>query len=376
MKLNIQTLAALIIPLLLLSLIACGHRSDGDGAEQTPVIDVADVITDSVIVHKTYPGYLTAEDHVDLVARVNGYLRSIPYKEGDFVRAGQVLFTIESTQYADAVNEARSALKNAEASYRYASANYQAMQKALQSDAVSQMEVLQSKSAMEEAQAAIQQARAQLQTAQTQLSYCTVRAPFDGHVSKSLYSVGAFLAGAGAPVTLATIYHDGRLKANFAIDEEELSRLQNPAQSAALDIDMKHIPLVFDQPMKNQYTADLSYMAPAVDTQTGTMQIQAMVDNSQGELRSGMYCKIEMPSQNLDKAMLVRDASIGTDQLGKYVYLVNDSSKVVYTPIKVGQLVNDTLRIVTSGLRPGDRYVTKALLKVRDGMTVKPRLVK
>ena len=86
-----------------------------------------------------------------------------------------------------------------------------------------------------------------------------------------------------------------------------------------------------------------------------------------------MYCTIRMPYKVDPKAMLVRDASIGTDQLGKYVYVVNDSSKVVYTPIKTGDLVADTLRLVTGGLKPHDRYVTSALLKVRNGMKVKTR---
>ncbi|MDE6332547.1 MAG: efflux transporter periplasmic adaptor subunit, partial [Muribaculaceae bacterium] len=99
--------------------------------------------------------------------------------------------------------------------------------------------------------------------------------------------------------------------------------------------------------------------------------IQATSDNDSHDLRSGMYCTVRMPYKVDPEALLIRDASIGTDQLGKYVYLVNDSSKIVYTPIKTGDLVADTLRIVTEGLRPGDRYVTSALLKVHDGMKVK-----
>ena len=86
-----------------------------------------------------------------------------------------------------------------------------------------------------------------------------------------------------------------------------------------------------------------------------------------------MYCTVHMPYKVDPAAMLVRDASIGTDQLGKYVYVVNDSGKVVYTPVKTGDLVADTMRLVTEGLRPGDRYVTSALLKVRDGMKVQAR---
>lgn len=89
-----------------------------------------------------------------------------------------------------------------------------------------------------------------------------------------------------------------------------------------------------------------------------------------------MYVSIDLPYGTEPKAILIRDAAIGTDQLGKYVYLVNDSNKIVYTPIEIGQLYQDTLRIVTKGLTPNDRYVTKALLTVRNGQTIKPVLKK
>ena len=79
-----------------------------------------------------------------------------------------------------------------------------------------------------------------------------------------------------------------------------------------------------------------------------------------------------MPYRVEPHAVLVRDASLGTDQLGRYLYVVNDSDRVVYTPVKTGDLVADTMRVVVSGVKPGERYVTSALLKVRDGMTVRP----
>ena len=89
-----------------------------------------------------------------------------------------------------------------------------------------------------------------------------------------------------------------------------------------------------------------------------------------------MYVKVKLPEGRIDTAVLVKDASIGTDQRGKYLYVVNDSDKVVYTPIEVGDLYADTLRLVNKGIKAGDRYVTKAMLKVRDGMTVSPTIVK
>lgn len=89
-----------------------------------------------------------------------------------------------------------------------------------------------------------------------------------------------------------------------------------------------------------------------------------------------MYVTVRLPYKVDPRAMLVRDASLETDQLGRYLYVVNDSDRVVYTPVKAGDMVNDSMRVIESGISPGDRYVTSAMLKMRDGITVKPRTVK
>ena len=116
----------------------------------------------------------------------------------------------------------------------------------------------------------------------------------------------------------------------------------------------------------------MSYLAPDIRLSTGTLEVKAKVGNPYGELKAGMYVTVSLPSGFEPHAILVRDASIGTDQQGKFLYVVNDSDKVVYTPVKVGALVRDSMRIVNSGISPQTRYVTKALLKVKDGMKVKP----
>ncbi|MDE6309611.1 MAG: efflux RND transporter periplasmic adaptor subunit, partial [Muribaculaceae bacterium] len=290
---------------------------------------------------------------------------------GSVVEKGSVLYCIEDSKYHNDVTQAQAHLTNARATYDYSSRQYQAMKKALESDAVSQMDVVQAKSAMEEAQAAIRNAEAALHSAQLNLGYCTVTAPFTGRVSKCAFSVGAYVGGAGSPVVLGTIYDDAVLNAYFAIEDAQYLKMLN-AEINKENIDYNAIPLTFTQPMSHKYTGQLDYLAPSIDPSTGTMSIRAKVKNPYGELRSGQYVKIMLPYASDPNAILINDASISTDQKGKYVYVVNDDNKVVYTPIEVGELVNDTMRIVTSGLTPQSRYVTKALLKVRDGMVVKP----
>lgn len=352
---------------------SCSRGSGKPAADERPAVEVARPTVDSVVLRKTYPGYLSASREVDLVARVDGYLLSHPYKAGDRVRRGDVLFTIEDGNYRDAVDRADAALQTARAALDYNSSRYSAMQRALSSDAVSEMEVTQARSAMEQARADVESATAALRTARTQLSYCTVRAPFDGRISSVLYDIGAYLSGSAQPVALAKIYDDATMLVNFAIDDAAYLNMMQSA-TEQLGIDMRHIPLAFSDTLPGSYTCDLSYMAPSVDKSTGTLNMQGTTDNPRGELRSGMYTEISLPYDVEPHALLILDAAVGSDQLGSYVYTVNDSDRVVYTPVRLGESVADSLRIVTSGLDASDRYVTRALLKVRDGMEVKPVL--
>ena len=113
-------------------------------------------------------------------------------------------------------------------------------------------------------------------------------------------------------------------------------------------------------------------MSPDVEMNTGTMTLRAILNNPDGILKSGLYVSVSLPYAEVDNAILIQAASIGTDQLGKYIYVVNDSNIVNYRHIEIGQLFDDTLRMVTSGIKPNERYVTKALLKVKHGMKIKP----
>lgn len=365
----------ILIPLACLVAVTACKKQAKEETSEVPTIDVAQVVTDSVLLSKNYPGTLAAISSVNIVGRVNGTLMAQNYNDGDLVKKGQVLFQIESTEYRDAVAQAEAALSTAKSQYDYASKNYAAMTKALESDAVSQIEVLQAKNSMETAQASIKNAEAALQTARTNLGYCTVRAPFDGTMSKGAFSLGTYISGAGAPVTLATIYDNSRLHANFSIDDSKYIKNIIEGTSEKL-IDYDNVPVKFSEPMPHQYTGKLNYVAPDVDTSTGTIQLRLVIDNPYGELVDGMYATIDLPYQVDPHAIMVTDAAITTSQTKKFLYVVNDSDKVVYVPIEVGEMANDSMRIVTSGLKGNEKYVTKALLKVRPGMKVNPQIVK
>lgn len=359
-----------------LLLASCSHSTKHQMDTETPDITVAYPVVDSVTLSNTYPGTIIANATAKIVARVNGSLLSKNYTSGSKVTKGSVLFTIESTKYRDAVKEAEAALVTAKSEYAYAKSRYEAMTKALEADAVSKMEVIQAKSNVETSEAAIRNAEAALSVARTNLGYCTIRAPFTGNITSSTVDVGAYINGEGAPFDMATIYDDSSVIAMFDIEASEYEKLIGANGSNISDNIYRKVPLKFEQPLPHDYYANLNYLSPSVNQSTGTFNMKAEVQNPHGDIKPGMYVTIDLPYGNNPKAILINDASIGTDQLGKYVYVVNDSDKVVYTPIKIGGLYHDSLRVVTEGITSDMRYVTAALLKVRDGMTVNPILEK
>lgn len=361
------TIAAAAV--LMLGSASC-HK-DKKQTEQIPEVTVATPTVDSVVLHKTYPGYIRAANSADVVALVDGRILSVNYKEGSYVPKGTVLFTIESTKYRDAVNQAASSLATAKAQYEYSSKQYAAMKKAIEADAVSEMEMLQAKSQMDEAQAAIRSSEAALQTARTNLSHCTVTAPVSGHITAPALTAGNYVSGSMSPVKLASIYDDSRMKAVFDIEESQY-RLMSVNTMEGNGPLYTAVPLIFTPALPVQFTADLYYTSPAVEASTGTLTLEGKITNRDKLLKDGMYVTVNLPYGVEPKAILIRDASISRDQRGSYVYCVNDSNKIVYTPIEPGELYQDTLRIVNSGLTPKSRYVTQALLTVVNGEQVKP----
>ena len=337
--------------LVLSVLTGCKEKKDAGAMKGMPTlaISVAKPIVKDITLTKDYPGYLTTEKTVNLVARVNGTLQSVSYAPGGRVKKGQLLFVIEPTLYNDKVAQAEAELKTAQAQLEYVRNNYSRMKEAVKSDAVSQIQVLQSESSVTEGVAAVSNAEAALSTARTNLGYCYVRATFDGTISKSTVDVGSYVGGSLQPVTLATIYKDDQMYAYFNVADNQWLEMSMNNQQPTKDLPKK-IMVQLGKEGTESYPATLDYLSPNVDLNTGTLMVRANFDNPQGVLKSGLYVSITLPYGEADHAILVKEASIGTDQLGKFLYAVNDSDIVHYRHIEIGQLINDTLRQVLGGL--------------------------
>lgn len=356
----------------ILALTPSCHK-DKKPSDDIPSIYVTRATTDSVTFHKELPGYIQASSRAEVVGEVSGRLLTQNFTAGQYVNKGQVLFTIESTRYRDAVENASAQLASARSQRDYSRTQTEAMRKAYEQNAVSRMEMLQAENTLRQAESQIREASASLENAKIMLAKCTVRAPISGYITKENVTPGNYVNGEASPQKLATIYDNSTFDAIFSIAGDQYRLLLDAGESNAA---FRNMPLKFSEKLPHSYSADLYYESPTVNQSTGTMQLTGKVKNINNELKDGMFVTVSLPYGADPKAILVKDAALSTDQLGKYLYVVNDSDKVVYTPVTVGQIFHDSLRVVTKGIKPGTRYVTQALLSVRAGMKVRPVEVK
>ncbi len=366
-----------IFMLLLVSialLAGCGKRKKSVpmSTERLP-IEVALPIVKDVVLTRQYPGYLSADAAVDVVCRVNGQLIQSNVSAGQRVRQGDVLYLIDPTPYRDAVLQAEATLKTAEAELSYAKSSYQRMLEVIKSEAVSEIQLLQAEANVEKAEAAVHSAKANLNTARTNLSYCHIKAPIDGQITKGNYSVGAYIPGGGSPMTMATIFKDDIMYANFNVADNQWLRQLLVEELTKHSPDSTYfVTIGLGEGGGLEWKAQLDYLSPNVSITTGTLDVRAVILNPSPLMKAGSYVTITLPVGEMHKAILIPDSSIGTDQLGKYIYVVTDSGTVHYRPIITGELIDDTLRIVKSGLQPTEHFVTHALMKVHEGMDITP----
>lgn len=359
----------IIFAVVLLAIAAC-HKENrvSENAMSLPV-EVSTPIIKDVMLTREYPGYLEADATISIVGRINGTIIKKNFVEGGRVKKGDLLFVIEPTLYENNVKQAEAALQTAKAELDYAKSNYERMKVAIGSNAVSQIELLQAKSRVESGEAAIDNARAALSSAKTKLGYCYVKAPESGVVGLRNYPVGAYISGEMNPVELCKLYKDDIMYVYFDIsDAQWLKKIERGKNS----IDQSLITFTMGDGKPFTWNAKIDYLAPDVNLSTGTLRVRAELDNKEGFLKPGSYINVILPYDDIKNALLISDASIGTDQLGKFIYVVTPTNKIEYRRIKTGEIIDDTLRLVTEGITPDEMYVTKALLKVRNGMSVSP----
>ncbi|PZQ95615.1 MAG: efflux transporter periplasmic adaptor subunit [Cereibacter sphaeroides] len=342
-----------------------------------PSVDVQLPIARKETIYVTSSGRTSAFQRVDLMARVPGFLEKIGYEDGATVKSGTPLFTIEQAPYQASVDSAQAGVASAQAQVAQASADLARQTKLTQSQIASVETLDQSQATSKSADASLQEAQAQLEQSQIDLSYTTITAPFDGVVTARTADLGA-LVGASGPSVLATIMQTDKLYVTFTVTESQVLQVKAAlAQRGQTLKDIGQITVDVGVATDDGYPHQgvIDYIAPEIDTGTGTLTVRAVLDNTKHELLPGLFVRVRIPVQKDVDSLLVPEAALGNDQRGRYVLVVDKDNKVQERPIVVGSAVDGGLVIVKSGIEATDQVIVGGLSRAAPGSTVTAKLL-
>lgn len=340
-----------------------------------PKVDVALPVKQNVTPYLEATGNTTAVNATALVARVQGFIQEISYKDGDPVKAGTVLFVIEPEPYQLALDQANSAKASADAALKQSEAEYE-RQAALVAKTFATKQDLEKAEAARDANVAVQQqAAANIKQAELNLSYTQVKAPFDGVVTARLVSVGE-LVGPNNASTLASIVQFNPIYVDFNVSEKDVLRIRASMQKRGITAqDLKKIPAEIGLQTETGYPhkGTLDYAAPTVTAATGALPVRAVLDNAERQLLPGYFVRVRVPLFEEPNVLLVPDRAIGSDQSGRYLLIAGKDDVVEQRTVQIGQLVGE-LRVITSGINTDDRIVVSGLLTAVPGQKIEPQM--
>ena len=350
------------------------RAAEAQAAPPAVPVTVAAVESRQVTPTDEFSGRLEAVERVDVRSRVAGAVQSAHFAEGALVKAGDLLVTIDPAPYVAEMERTHAQLVAAQARQAHAVSEHQRAQRLWEEQAIAQRELDERVNGRREAEANVRAAEAALQIARLNLSYTQVRAPVTGRVGKVEVTAGNLVAaGPGAPV-LTTIVSVSPIYASFDADENIVSHalrdLPKAADRAALRlIPVEMVPGDSDGP---PISGRLQLVDNQVNVRSGTLRVRAVFDNRDGTLIPGQFVKVKMGRAHSESAVLISERAVGTDQSKKYVMVVGADNKAMYREVALGASV-DGLRVVSAGLRPGERIVVNGLQRVRPGALVAPQ---
>ncbi len=369
-------------------LAGCATSAPASAALPTPKVTVAQVITQETIDSDEYTGKTEASDTVEVRARVFGYLKSVEFRDGDFVKGpvigpsgeiqeeGQVLFTIEPDEYQAIHKQALSRIDLNKANLELANAKLARNKKLLEGNNVSREEYEESVAAAQEAQARITAAIADAERTALDVKYTTIRAPISGRIDRNFVSVGNLLTGGQSSGTLLTkIVSEQPMYVYFDVDESSLLRYmrqraatRDTAPGSLRDLG---IPIYLKLSDEDDFVHEgvLDFIETEVNLTTGTARLRGVFDNKNRELASGLFVRVQIPVSQPYQALLIPEVAIATDQSIQFVYVVGADGTATRRPVELGPQRGE-LRIVKSRVEAGDKVIVKGLQRVKPGQKV------
>ena len=357
------------------SLVALGCRTAPPPPPPPPAVTVAPVLERDITEWDEFTGRLEAVNEVEIRPRVSGYIRRVTFPEGKEVRQDEVLFEIDPRPYEADLARAEAQLEQARTSAQLAAREVQRAKRLVEVQAISREEFDARTSAEENGIASVRAAEAAVQTARLNLEWTRVRSPIAGRVGRAEVTPGNLVQAGPPDATLLTsVVSLDPIYAYFEGDEQTYLKYASLARTgsrpSSRDVrNPVYMGLADEEGFPHRGYVD--FVDNQLDPATGTIRARAVFSNKERRFTPGLFARIKLIGSGRYHAILVQDRAVGTDQDKKFVFVLKPDSTVEYRSVEIGRVV-DGLRIVTSGLRTGDRIVINGLQRVRPGMKVAP----
>jgi RND family efflux transporter MFP subunit len=359
---------------LLTLMTACGQENRFI-APPPPKVTVQFPLQQTVTPYLEATGNIASENNIKLVARVEGYVQEIKYKDGDFVKKDTPLFIIQPEPYKIQLEQAQAAEEGAKATLVNAEAEYTRQLELQSKDVSTQANLDKARANRDTARANVLQAQASTQNAEINLGYTTVSAPFDGVVTARKVSVGQ-LVGGGHTTELATIVQMNPIWVWFNLSERDVQRVRGQmAERGVTSAELiGKLPIEVGLQTETGYPHKglLDYVSPEVNQSTGTLLVRGAFENDKRQLLPGYFVRVRVPLRP-EQALLVPEVALGADQAGRYVLTINADNVVEQRRVQPAQTVGE-MRVIDSGLKPDDRVVVAGILDAIPGQKVDPQL--
>lgn len=353
-------------------LVSCGgKKSSGKPNFGDNEYAVRTIGAQSAELQTTYPATIKGMQDVEIRPKVSGFITKLCVKEGQTVKAGQLLFVIDNVTYAAAVRQAKAAVNSAKAQLNTARLTYNNNEKLFKNNVIGSYELQSAKNNMQAAAAALAQAEASYVSAKENLSYCYVTSPASGVIGDLPYRVGA-LVSASSQQPLTTVSNISTMQVYFSMTEKELLDMTKTA--GGLHTAIKDYPAVklqladgtiYDHPGR------VATVSGVIDATTGSVSMRADFPNPQHLLKSGGSGSIVVPHVSSSAIVIPQDA-VAQVQDKHFVYIVGKDNKVKYSAVTVDPQDDGKNFIITSGLKVGDRIVVNGISSLTDGAEIKP----
>lgn len=375
------SVAALALVAAIGGAITFSDKASSEQAAAKPIpalpVSVSLVEQRNVALWDEFSGRLEAIERVEVRSRVAGAVKSVHFREGALVKQNDLLITIDPDPYAAEVARADAQVAAAQARVLLTKNEMERGRQLSGTQIISQRDLDQRMNAHREAEANLRAAEAALQSAKLNLEYTQIRAPVSGRVGKLEITVGNLVAAGPTSPMLTTLVSVNPIYASFNADEQVVARaIESLGNDGGGNSEIERIPVEMSTVTSNGATfrGRMQLIDNQVDARTGTVRVRAVFDNPDGKLIPGQFARLRMGQAKTEPALAVTERAIGTDQDKKYVLVVDADNKAAYREVTLGASV-DGLRIVTNGLKSGERIVVNGLQRVRPGAVVAPQMV-